>query len=213
MNSFINREEIRRLEKAAREKDKKHLSEWAKSLEYRLSANMQKYYEKIYQDELANAIDTFLLTIIYTLYNDSNITIKKGKVPLFLDNLLKSVDRFRTGEAKKEDYEHYLTKDNIQIKDYHYQHRITDIVVVVATDENKTKKEQFIEELKAEQVIVLELDNTLSDNESQIHKNISMINMCTRMYMIGTNDTIEKYIQVASNANKPVMEVCWNESV
>lgn len=213
MNSFINREEIRRLEKAAREKDKKHLSEWAKSLEYRLSADMQKYYEKMYQDELANAIDTFILTIIYTLYNDSNITIKKGKVPLFLDNLLKNIDRFRTGEAKKEDYEHYLTKDNIQIKDYHHKHRITDIVAVVATDENKTKKKQFIEELKTEQVIVLELDNTLGDNENQISKNVDMINMCTRMYMIGTNDTIEKYVQVASNANKPVMEVYWNESV
>ena len=213
MDSLINREEIRRLEKAAREKDKKHLSDWAKSLEYRLSANIQKYYEKVYKDELANAIDTFILTIIYTLYNDSNIIIKKGKVPLFLDNLLKNIDRFRTGEAKKEDYEHYLTKDDIQIKDYHYQHRVTDVAAVVATDENKIKKEQFIEELKTEQVIVLELDNTLSDDENQINKNVSMINMCTRMYMIGTNDTIEKYIQVASNANKPIMEVCWNESV
>lgn len=213
MDSLINREEIRRLEKAAREKDKKHLSDWAKSLEYRLSANIQKYYEKVYKDELANAIDTFILTIIYTLYNDSNIIIKKGKVPLFLDNLLKNIDRFRTGEAKKEDYEHYLTKDDIQIKDYHYQHRVTDVAAVVATDENKTKKEQFIEELKTEQVIVLELDNTLSDDENQINKNVSMINMCTRMYTIGTNDTIEKYVQVASNANKPVMEVCWNESV
>lgn len=213
MDSLINREEIRRLEKAAREKDKKHLSEWAKSLEYRLSADMQKHYEKMYQDELANAIDTFILTIIYTLYNDSNIIIKKGKVPLFLDNLLKNIDRFRTGEAKKEDYEHYLTKDDIQIKDYHYQHRVTDVAAVVATDENKIKKEQFIEELKAEQIIVLELDNTLSDDKNQIHKNVSMINMCTRMYIIGTNDTIEKYVQVASNANKPVMEVCWNESV
>lgn len=213
MDSLINREEIRRLEKAAREKDKKHLSDWAKSLEYRLSADIQKYYEKVYKDELANAIDTFILTIIYTLYNDSNIIIKKGKVPLFLDNLLKNIDRFRTGEAKKEDYEHYLTKDDIQIKDYHYQHRVTDVAAVVATDENKIKKEQFIEELKAEQIIVLELDNTLSDDENQINKNVSMINMCTRMYMIGTNDTIEKYIQVASNANKPIMEVYWNESV
>ena len=175
--------------------------------------DIQKYYEKVYKDELANAIDTFILTIIYTLYNDSNIIIKKGKVPLFLDNLLKNIDRFRTGEAKKEDYEHYLTKDDIQIKDYHYQHRVTDVAAVVATDENKIKKEQFIEELKTEQVIVLELDNTLSDDENQINKNVSMINMCTRMYMIGTNDTIEKYIQVASNANKPIMEVCWNESV
>ena len=213
MNSFINREEIRRLEKAAREKDKRHLSDWARSLEYRLSADMQKHYEKIYQEELAGAIDTFILTIVYTLYNDGNITIKKGKMPFFLDNLLKNIDHFRTGEAKKEDYEKYLTKDNIQIKDYNYQHRVTDIVVVVATDENKTKKEQFIDELKKEHVIVLELDNTLTDNEKQIYKNINMINMCTRMYMIGTNDTIEKYIQVASNANKPVMEVCWNESV
>lgn len=213
MDSLINREEIRRLEKAAREKDKKHLSDWAKSLEYRLSADIQKYYEKVYKDELANAIDTFILTIIYTLYNDSNIIIKKGKVPLFLDNLLKNIDRFRTGEAKKEDYEHYLTKDDIQIKDYHYQHRVTDVAAVVATDENKIKKEQFIKELKAEQIIVLELDNTLSDDKNQINKNVSMINMCTRMYMIGTNDTIEKYIQVASNANKPIMEVYWNESV
>lgn len=217
MRNLINRNEIRRLEKAAREKDKRHLAEWAQALENHISAELQRHYENIYQEELANAIDTFILVIIYTLNRDSNINAKKGKLPFFLDNILRNIDRFRTGEVKKEDYEKDLSRDGIQIKDYHYHHRVTDIVVVVTAKGYGNKKKQFIKQLQEEQVIVLELDNTINrENEAQINKNIDMINMCTRMYVIGTSDDIETYITAAQIAGKPVLEVILedeNESI
>ena len=52
MGSIVGREEIRRLEKAAREKDKRKLAEWIKSFETQLDTILRKDYEKAYKDEV-----------------------------------------------------------------------------------------------------------------------------------------------------------------
>ena len=45
--SLINRNDIRRLEKAAREKDKKHLLEWADRLEQQISQDLKRQLDII----------------------------------------------------------------------------------------------------------------------------------------------------------------------
>ena len=63
----MDRFELRRLEKAAREKDKRHLIDWAKQYEDQIEANLRKEYEKVYQEEIQNSIDNFVVALSYTL--------------------------------------------------------------------------------------------------------------------------------------------------
>ena len=63
MDSLLNRNEIRRLEKAAREKDKKHLLEWAIQFE----DSIRRIFEKEYQDEIQTSVDNFMIAVAYTL--------------------------------------------------------------------------------------------------------------------------------------------------
>ena len=77
MRNLLDRNELRRLEKAAREKDKKHLMEWAIAYEDML----RKEYEKAYEDEIQNAIDNFLVAIAYTLhFNEKRVNTSQMSI-------------------------------------------------------------------------------------------------------------------------------------
>lgn len=112
IDSIINREEIRRLEKAAREKDKKKLFDWAKQFEEQIA----KYYEDYFKKELGNSIDNFILTIVYTLHFNESTNFGGKRIDSFMKDLLETIDMFRRGEAVPDDYREQLKKDKIYVK-------------------------------------------------------------------------------------------------
>ena len=52
MSSLLGRDEIRRLEKAARDKNKQKLIDWIRQFEHQLDTLLRKDYEKMYQEEV-----------------------------------------------------------------------------------------------------------------------------------------------------------------
>lgn len=102
--SLLNRNEIRRLEKAAREKDKTKLAEWAGQFETQISESYRLEYEKQYQDEIQSSINNFLIALAYTLYFSEELLIDKTRLPNFIEDLMVTVDMYRTGESKPIDY-------------------------------------------------------------------------------------------------------------
>lgn len=109
MRDLLNREELRRLEKAAREKDKKHLMEWAMAYE----GMIRKEYEKAYEDEVQNAIDNFLVAIVYTLHFSEKTKFGPKKLPEFMEDLMVTIDMYRTGEYKPDEYLEELAKNGV----------------------------------------------------------------------------------------------------
>lgn len=109
MRNMLNRDELRRLEKAAREKDKQHLKEWAMSYEDML----RREYEKAYEDEIQNAINSFLVAIAYTLHFSETTHFGPKKLPDFMEDLMVTVDMYRTGEYKPDEYLGELKKCGI----------------------------------------------------------------------------------------------------
>lgn len=208
MKSLINRDEIRRLEKAARDKDKTKLRDWAMQYEMTISAFIQDGYENMYRRELANGFDTLVLAMMYTLATDKNVTIDKENAEIFLDNFYKTIDGFRVGSYKPDDYLSKLEELDIKLTDYNYTQRLTDIVAFVLSDEYIDKRDKLIELFNKQGVIILELDNIKGD-EAQIRKNIDKINMCTRMYYLGNSDLIEAYKVYALQIKKPVIEALF----
>ena len=112
IKSLLTREEIRRFQKAAREGDKEHLKDWMKRFEYQI----HQQYEKWYQHQLSESIDNFILTIIYTLHFNEKTKFGNNRITDFMEDLYETVDMFRRGEAKPEDYKQQLIEEGIIVK-------------------------------------------------------------------------------------------------
>ena len=117
MDSLLNRNEIRRLEKAAREKDKKHLLEWAIQFE----DSIRRIFEKEYQDEIQTSVDNFMIAVAYTLYFSEETVIRDKKdVGEFMSDLFSTLDLYRTGEYNPQEYKDILNKVGVFFDEYDY---------------------------------------------------------------------------------------------
>lgn len=119
--SVVTREEIRRLEKAAKDKDKRKLAEWADQFEDQIRENLISQYKKIFTDELNDAIDVFTLAIAYTLRYNEYTQFDDVKLPDFMEDMYVTVDMFRTGEYSPEDYFDDLEKCGIHFDRLKYK--------------------------------------------------------------------------------------------
>lgn len=117
MSNLINRNEIRRLQKAARDNNKIALYEWASQFENQIKQELGLQYENIYKDYLSNAIDNFIIALAYTLTFSEEFTIGKDRVPDLLADLFVTIDMFRTEEYLPEDYKKQLIEEGIFIDD------------------------------------------------------------------------------------------------
>ena len=132
--SIINRNEIRRLEKAAREKDKKHLIEWANSLEKQIVRDVVKDLEKRYQQDIQDAWDNLLIATAYTLCFSEETNLDGNTLPGFMEDLYATIDLYRTGEYKPQEYEEELSKCGVILEKYDYQKVYKDYVGTMDSD-------------------------------------------------------------------------------
>lgn len=116
LKSLLNRDEIRRLEKAAKDKNKIKLATWAAQFENQISEYYRKDFEEKYKEELAQSIDNFILTIVYTLHFNEVTKFGGKRIDNFMKDLLETIDMFRRGEAEPEDYRKQLKEDGIIVK-------------------------------------------------------------------------------------------------
>lgn len=111
LKSLINRDEIRRLEKAAKDKDKMKLAEWAMQFEEQLHT----LYEKDYKEHLEEAIDNFILAIVFTLHFNEKTKFGGKRLDDFMEDLLATIDNFGDGSYNPDEYREMLLKDGIKV--------------------------------------------------------------------------------------------------
>ena len=111
IKSGVNKEEIKRLQKAASDKNKTKLADWAKQFEYQVEQEFEKYY----REQLGEAIDNFILTMVYSLHFSELTKFGNKRIKEFMDDLLETVDMFRRGEANPEDYRNQLKEHSINV--------------------------------------------------------------------------------------------------
>lgn len=118
MESIVSRDEIRRLEKAAREKDKKKLAEWLKSFEAQIDTILRRNYEKAYQEEVLESIENMMTAVVYTsLFSEENY-INKENIGDFMSDLYSTLDLYRTGEYTPKEYKEILKNYGVTVSDY-----------------------------------------------------------------------------------------------
>lgn len=107
----IHRADIRRLWRAAKEKDWTYLTDWLRQFD----DQVRKDYENAFQKELSEAIDNFCLAIAYALHFSEKTKFGEKRIKEFLDDVFISIDMFRTGEYDPEEYKQQLIDSGINI--------------------------------------------------------------------------------------------------
>lgn len=79
--SLLSKEELRRLEKAAKDKNKDKLRDWVVQFEEQLSNDMRIEYEKAYKDEVENTFDNIILATAYTLLFSEETKLDSDTLP------------------------------------------------------------------------------------------------------------------------------------
>ena len=118
MNSIINRDELRRLEKAARDKNKTKLIDWIKQFEYYLDSMMRRDYAEVINTEMQNHYNNILTAVAYTAYFSEENYIDKNNIADFMADLFVSLDMFRTGEYKPNEYAEQLKEEGVILDTY-----------------------------------------------------------------------------------------------
>ena len=209
----MNRNDLRRLEKAAREKDKKYLASWADDFERQLSYLVRKEYEARYQDEIENSIENFLIATAYTaVFSESTNLLKSGNLPDFMEDLFATIELFRTGEYKPKEYEEILKENGFEFEKIRYKPREHKIITLCGDTKFKEDFLRLQKELTLKGYIVLSVDVFDEITEEQklnlekIHKD--KIRISDAIYVINRNNNIEEStkleIEFAKSLNKTI---------
>ena len=197
----MDRSEIRRLQKAARDNNKTALRDWIIQFEYSIKRRYDKNFEEAFRRELVKAIDRFLVAVAYTAHFSEVTQLDKNTLPEFFEDLMVTVDLYRTGEYKSDEYKKILEENGILLEDYMYKvkHRKT---ITLCGD--LKYKDEFIkkrEELTLDGWIVLtpevyDIDNLNEEQKkllSEIHKD--KIDLSDAIYVINIIDNINENTQ------------------
>lgn len=116
IKSLLDRNEIRRLQKAARDKDLRKLADWGTQFEETIRQEYEKSFDETVQKELLSSIDNFITAIVYTLHFNEKCKFGGKRIDDFMEDLLATIDGFKDGSYSPEEYIEILKKDGIEIK-------------------------------------------------------------------------------------------------
>lgn len=112
----LNRDEYRTIKGMSKEQ----MERWLQGYYNVIYNNLRKEFEDAYKDELDSSIQNFITAIAYTLHYNEEVHLQRDELVSFMDDLFVSVDMFRKGEYRPEEYEEQLKEDGIEIAEYDY---------------------------------------------------------------------------------------------
>ena len=113
---ILSRDDYRKIKNYS----KTEMENWLQLRDDVMYATLRKEFNNAYKDELDNSIQNFLFAIAYTLHWNEDVAITSEKMASFMEDLFITVDMFRTGEYKPEEYAEELKKDGVEFKPYDY---------------------------------------------------------------------------------------------
>lgn len=159
MKLKLNRDEFRNLKSFSREQMEKWLQGY-----YNITYNsLRKEFNDAYKDELDSSVQNFITAIAYTLHYNEDVHLQHDELNSFMEDLFVSVDMFRKGEYKPEEYEQQLKEDGIVIAEYDYDrlYREKD----APYKEKYDKLVKFLNETKSKAKVVDDIKELLNIKE------------------------------------------------
>lgn len=134
----MNQKELLKLKAAARNDNPLALGMWASQFEAQISRELKEEYDRMYEKDLGEAIDTFCLSIAYCLMFSEETMMDKKQLPEFMNDLFATVGLFTNGEYKPEDYAGQLKENGILIDHYKFSNKYR-VLHEEEKDGNKSK--------------------------------------------------------------------------
>ena len=152
----LSRDEFRHLKSFSKEQMEKWLQGY-----YNITYNsLRKEFEEAYKDELDSSIQNFITAIAYTLHYNEEAHLQRDELASFMDDLFVSVDMFRKGEYRPEEYEEQLKEDGIEIAKYDYDRLYREKDAPYKDKYEKLVK--FLEETKSKAKVIDEIKELLN---------------------------------------------------
>lgn len=235
MSGIVSREEIRRLEKAARDKNKGKLAQWLEEFEYYVESILRQEYNKEYEEELQNAIENLIVAVTYTAYYSEENKVDKGNLSGYMTDLFVTIDMFRTGEYTPEEYKADLEKEGIILDEYDYTKIYKDFlktidtdlvnylkfphekIVTICVDNNYLDKaKELYDQLTIDNYITMTIKSTKEDNlfkeeKAQLEKQYKHKILISDILYIEDIEENKTYIDYAKEHNKEIKYIKWSE--
>lgn len=112
----LNRDEYRTIKSMSKEQ----MENWLYNRNVLMYNSLRKEFESAYKDELDSSVQNFITAIAYVLHFSDEVHLQQDELASFMDDLFVSVDMFRKGEYKPEEYKEQLREDGIEIAKYDY---------------------------------------------------------------------------------------------
>ena len=109
MGKILSREDYRRIKGYSKEE----MTRWLDYHDNILYNLLRKEFENKYQEEIENSVSNFMIAVWYTLHYNEDVHLDHDELGSFMDDLYASVDMFRKGEYKPEEYKQQMEEDGI----------------------------------------------------------------------------------------------------
>lgn len=133
---MLSRDDYRKIKSYS----KAEMEKWIQIRENVMYQTLRKQFDNAYKEELDNSIQNFLFAIAYTLHWNEDVAIDSDKMASFMQDLFVTVDLFRTGDYKPEDYAKELKEDGVEFKPYDYDKIYRERVGVIENRHRKVSK-------------------------------------------------------------------------
>ena len=112
----MDRSELRRLQRAAKDNNKMALYEWGNQFENQIRIELKNEFEKYYHCVLLDSIDNLLIALCFTaIFSEAVPELNADNFEEFMDDLFATINMFNTGEYNPIDYYKQLKENGIDI--------------------------------------------------------------------------------------------------
>ena len=112
---FFNTNELNRLQRCAKNKDKKEIIKWGQEFEAMLNKKFYDIYKKQYMIWLEETFKDLDTALMYTLHFNEYTKFGNKRLKSVMDDLAITLKGFYKGEFERKDYNKMLLDDGINI--------------------------------------------------------------------------------------------------
>lgn len=112
---MFDKNELRRLERCIKDKNKNKVFEWGQEFERRLNEEFNKQYKERYINVFRERLKDLDIAVIYALHFNENTKFGNKRLKDFMDDLAATMRGFYQNEFSRDEYEKMLEDDGIKL--------------------------------------------------------------------------------------------------
>ena len=118
MKKLLDINEINRLHRAAKNKDKKEIIKWGQSFEQIVINYYNNYYREKYIIQYMEKLKDIDTALLYVLHFGEATNFGNKRLKSTMDDLSTTIKGFYDGEFSRDEYRQMLKDDGIKLEDF-----------------------------------------------------------------------------------------------